>query len=332
MGAQSPIATTLESIAQDLLSADLDPIPRYLLLRDVVRAEPSMLAKAHQQMLESAWVRDLQATQRDDGSWGMFHSENTKAPRQRYRTTEQAIRRCHVIGLQRDDLVLSEAIRYMADVLEGHQTIRDHPEKNDRWETGAEMFVAGTLAMVDPYHPSIDSVCQKWRYIAECTFASGQYSVEAEKQAHYEVHGITSKLRYLGLYNMYALHLISARPNVLPETTEHALLAWLLQLPKGLGYLADISLQHTPPNAPFRQVAPWLRSLELLMRFPLWPSYFSHITEWLWNQRNDDNRWDFGPRNSDSVEVPLSENWRGKSKRQIDYTVKALCLLRRSLQ
>jgi hypothetical protein len=289
-----------------------------------------MLTKAYQKMLKSGWVAELQETQHPDGSWGTFHSENTKAPRQRYRTTELAIRRCHVIGLLHEDPILSRAVQYMVGVLEGQCEITDRPEKNDRWEAGVEMFVAGTLAMVAPYHPVLDPICEKWRYIAERAFASGQYCVEAEKQAHYELHEITSKLRYLSLSNIYALYLLSARPNVLTEQTERALLMWLRELPKGIRYLPDIPLRHTPPNSPFRRIEPWLRSLELLMRFPFWQSSFAHLSEWLWNQRDADNCWDFGPRGSDSIEVPLSESWRGKGKRKIDYTVKALCLLRKS--
>jgi len=73
----------------------------------------------------------------------------------------------------------------------------------------------------------------------------------------------------------------------------------------------------------------WLTSQELLADFPSWSGLAGNIVTWLWAQRSEDEGWDFGPRLAFSAALPLSETWRKKGARRLDWSTRVLTLLQR---
>ena len=84
----------IESIAADLLSRELDPGPRVRLLRDVLQVslDDTRYVQARRDLQGSRWVHQLDAAQEADGSWGRFHTQDTKK-KTRFPTCEFAIMR-----------------------------------------------------------------------------------------------------------------------------------------------------------------------------------------------------------------------------------------------
>ena len=72
--------TDLLTIANRLLDMEPDPVPRFRLLRDILRVDQlsghylEVQAAVHQ----SKWVKQLSSSQLADGTWGRFHTQNTK--------------------------------------------------------------------------------------------------------------------------------------------------------------------------------------------------------------------------------------------------------------
>jgi len=315
----------INEAADCLLQIRPDPVPRYRILRDILRrpdGDPE-LDDAKTAALGSRWVNELTEEQNRDGGWGRFHSMNSKA-RRRVATTEGGVARAVQIGLNPGDKILERATKYLAGLLRGKIPWPEHSEPNDQWPAGQEMFVAATLAEIQPDHELLEPVCQKWIAIAEQTFSSGRYDAERECRAHCELRGATTmRNSYLVLNNRYATFLLACHEHQLSDRTEKALVEWIWKDCGKLGYL------NAPLAKPVERLCPtvthrWFRSQMIMSRFRSWPSKNWETIRRLWDMQNAEGLWDFGA----TPGLRLSEDWRKVMNRAIDHSVFVLLLLR----
>jgi len=313
--------------ANHILHDDPDPVVRFRLLRDVKKALPdtNTLIHARQEMSKSQWILELINEQMEDGSWGRFHSAmKTKG---KIVTTEAAVERGLALGLEASDPIFCTTINYLSRLLEGAVDFPDPAERNDRWATGKQPFAAATLARICPTLPILAKTWKLWCTIAERTFASGKYDEEAEVRAHEALTGASVKDSYLVLNNRYQLALLGSHAEKLPKAVESALFDWVWHKSDGVGYL-EIPLANRPRRFTAGMLDRLFTSLEILSCFPSWREQGKSMVDWLWEQRNSEGLWDFGPRASMTVYFPLSESWRRKQQRQHDWTTRVLILLR----
>ena len=314
----------IHTIAEHILAGDAGPAVRFRLLRDVL-ARPSdspELVQAQQDLSTSRWVQELEREQRENGSWGRFHSRDSKA-KWKILTTEVGVERALALGLDVGHPILSKATRYLVELLEGPVAdFPDPPERNDRWPTGARLFTAATLALVQPDHPVLDDVWNLWLSIVQRTFAAGRYDPGAEMRAHRELTGATVQNSYLVLSGRYQLALLGARPDALPRDVEQALLDWVWHKEDGIGYWC-VRLSSPDGYLDTWSLDHWFASLGLLSRFPGWRERAGDAIRWLWDRRTPAGWWDFGTKTS----VRLSETWRKGLARQFDWTTRVLVLL-----
>lgn len=317
----------IQDIAQAILDQNPGPVVRCRLLRDVLGmpAGSAELLKATHDLEKSRWVQILTREQRSDGGWGAFHGMNSPL-RQWTPTTEVGVERALALGLESDHPVLVKAAAYLVELLENRREFPDYHEKNHRWPTGMRLFLASTLAKLQPDHPAVAETRQLWVEIARRTFQSGKYKAHDEIRAHTELTGATVKGSYLELSGKYQLSLLGSKPGALPAEVESAMLGWLVRHPKGLGYL-EMPLGQPPPlkSGPLDR---WLSSHELLGRgFVGWSDYAQPAVEWMWAQQTSDGWWDFGPRPSWLHFLPLSDDWKNPRNRRFDWTSRTLILL-----
>jgi hypothetical protein len=318
----------IQEVASRILEQHPGPVVRYRLLRDVLHRPPDdpEVAQARKHLDESRCVQELAAEQWPDGSWGRFHSMDTQR-RQRIPTTEAGVERAQALGLDRSHPILERACRYIVEVMTGERPFPDYPERNDRWPTGQRLFLAATLSRIQPDHPLLDEDRRLWLEVASRTFRSGAYRAEDEVRAHAELTGATVQDSYLVLNGRYQLELLGSMPGLLPEELERALLRWLWNRPDGIGYL-EVSLSAPPPHGKPGLIDRWLASLELLARgFPAWVDLARLPLDWLRAQRSEGGLWDLGPRSAASAYLPLSDSWRRRQDRVLDWTTRVLVLL-----
>ncbi|NLA66568.1 MAG: hypothetical protein GX862_11790, partial [Leucobacter sp.] len=88
----------------------------------------------------SKWAEELISLQREDGSWGNFHtaSSSSKPPL----TTESALRRLKILGYTIDDAPIQKAVEYMLACMKGQAAIPDRREKTHNWNIFTEMMLA----------------------------------------------------------------------------------------------------------------------------------------------------------------------------------------------
>ncbi len=222
----------IQAIAYRLLELNPEPVPRYRLLRDVLRRPPddAELCEARKGLDTSQQVQALIQEQRNDGSWGPFHSRDSRL-KQRIPTTEAGVERALALGLDPTHPILQKTATYILSVLKSETRFPDRYEKNDRRPTGMRLFLAATLSLIQPNHPILDRDRSIWVEICTRTFQSGNYSEEAEILAHKELTGASVKGSYLVIDGKYQLTLLGSIPGTLPREIELALMRWLRERP-----------------------------------------------------------------------------------------------------
>ncbi len=309
----------VKAVAQNILGFEPNAIVRFRLLRDVLHLSPPSSELGHLMtgLTQHPWTRQLSQEQQPDGSWGRFHSMDSRI-KARFPTSEVAIRRALALGLDKDNPILAGAAGYMQRVLEGAATWPDRVEKSEGWPICVETITAATLAEVDPAQPASLSTWKYWVEVAERSFPAGKYDPEAEWQAHKELRGLGT--RYLG--SRYVLTLLGVRSAALPEALDRRIVDWVWNNPAGIGYLGA-DLRHPERFHIFH----WLESLEILSTFQSWRERAAGAVDWLWNQRNPAGLWDFGTKVSKCSYFPLSDDWRKPFNRSIDHSTRILALL-----
>ncbi|OGC95390.1 MAG: hypothetical protein A2W25_10450 [candidate division Zixibacteria bacterium RBG_16_53_22] len=318
----------IEAVASQILERNVEPVIRLRLRRDILgQKEPGgKLLSIRRAVDRSRNIGILRDERSADGGWGAFHSASP-APGKKIVSTEAGVRRALALGLEKSHPVLRQARAYILDMLQGKEEYPDYNEKNDRWPTGRRLFLASTLALIDPANTVLDKDRKLWREIALRTFQSGRYSADDEDNAHRELTGASVKNSYLVINNRYALNILGSAKELLPRHIERLLVQWLFGRPDGIGYL-ETSLGRPPSAGNPGQLDRWFSSLELLSNsFPSWIEYGKGAIDWIWGRRGDNGYWDFGPRSRNSIFLPLSDNWRAGVNRQIDWTLRALLLL-----
>jgi len=335
----------IKEIAERILASHPDPVVQLRLLRDVLKRplDSTEVTQARMKLSTNRWVQELEHEQWSDGSWGRFHTEDTKA-KQKIATTETGVNRALALGLDASHPILLRTMDYITRILNGTLEWRDHREVSwgMNWVNSAvQLISAATLAQIQPDLPILEKVWNLWYAIVCRAFPSGKYDREQEIQAHLELLEIRSLSKYakdriregkaLTTFNKYHIMLLGSHAGRFPRQLETAYLSRIWNQDDGIGYLGVPLMippaqlfskkRHHPDN--------WLTSIELLTPFPSWRQLARDAVGWLWQQRNERGFWNLGPRPSRSTSFPLSDNWRKKAAREFDWTTSILTLLRK---
>ena len=325
----------LQAAAEKILEMHPDPVPRFRLLRDVLRLEPDAAAyrQAETALQGSKWIALLQNSQQPDGTWGRFHTQDTKI-KQTFVTTEAAIRAALDSGLDQHSPILQKAQGAIVDYVDGKTCWPDPPEKHDNplaWFVGVRYYSAAVLSQIDPHHPLLEEYWHIWAEAVQASFRSGSYDRQREIVALNALMKCRMK-NPVPFHTMYPLLILSATDNLLPGDLERSLLDFVMHAPMGIYYVFDQAID-TQPAIQSKRFWGWTRAHMLLSRFRLWKELAGEALNWIWAQRTDQGFWDLAARISRKPFTcfPLSESWKRPENRVIDVTVEMLTLLARGL-
>jgi hypothetical protein len=157
----------LERIIEFLSGNIPDPVQKYIMAKEIHGELPSSpnYKNTYAQIKSSKWYIELASEQRDDGSWGRFHSQDSKIPKQKFATTEAALRRARGLSLSKDDPVVAKCIKLMERYVRGEETWSDNIEKHKDGGKGhlrARLFI--TAANINLFDPE-NSVVKPRRYV-----------------------------------------------------------------------------------------------------------------------------------------------------------------------
>ena len=134
---------------------------------------------------DSKWVAVIIALQKDDGSWGYFHSLAYPIKSNPI-TTEQAIRRLEILGYTIKDEPIMKAVAYLHDCLRGRK----------QSPTGGRNFIIGRsptplcstwIRRFTTDDEAANATGKKWAEIISYAFANGVYDHDRYVEVYREV-------------------------------------------------------------------------------------------------------------------------------------------------
>jgi len=321
-------------MAQRLLSKPLDPVPRYILMRDVLflTADDPELASARESAMKSKQIARLSEKQHADGSFGRFtFIADQDTPNGG--VNESAMIRALALGLEPDHTVLVRLRLFFESVLQRLFEYSPHDHERPNMPIARSLILAACLRQLGSDHPLVLDVVRDWQQVIESSFDGQTFQTAVFRDKCEEVFGPDQKFwpdkwPELG-FSRYMLLLMNDR---LPFQAEQAMIHHLIYQSRGIYPVSNRSLQHFPLEFSSRESVRFITSLELLTQYTSAAVYLRHAADWLWEQLDRDGFWDLGPPGRDNRHLPLSESWRSRHVRQQDCTVRILALITRLQQ
>jgi hypothetical protein len=278
----------------------------------------------------SKWAGKILELQREDGSWGYFHTASG-ASKSTF-TTEDALRRLKILGYTIDDVPIRKAVEYMIACMKGNKTIPDRREKTHNWNIFTELMLATWIREFTWTEEIANRVAQQWADILSEAFISGKYSHDAYRMAYSKRFAEKPRgARFMDFVSFYPVSLLS---NVLEPKKERMLFDYILNHPEGIYYIYSgpigiKGVKSVPPIFASKQTSEYLGAIELLTRYRNSLDKLQFVVPWLKSNRNKNGKWDLGDSANDKVYFPLSDDWRKAGTREADCTYRVQKLLDR---
>ena len=309
---------------EKLSSQEMDVIPKYLFMRDILKLDKreSHMRTLKNDLLKSALVQKVLKEQWEDGSWGRFHSLNTSAKAQY--TTESALRRLLMLGLDKDDFPMKKALTYMRKYLKREIDLRDYKEKKHDWDLLTRLFVAVWILKIDPSDSLAQTIARDWAKVINSAFIGNEYDHEAYLETYKEVHNPEKNKHIWGFQNFYMITLL---PGYINADVEIKLLDYLLNSDKGIYYIYDKKLMDLPERFCSKQSVRFIHAYDLLSEYSRFKDYSQTFVAWILENISENELWDFSSVAKDRIHLPLSSSWRNPQNRIIDSTLLILKIL-----
>jgi len=269
------------------------------------------------------WATKIISLQKDDGSWGFFHSLSMPTSTQPI-TTEQAIARLRRLGFTKDDAVVQKALTYMHDCLAGIREIPDRPEKRVDWSIFTDLMLAAWIRRFTDDDALANGVAQKWKTIVNAAFASGEYDPEVYIDTLYEIfqpkYGTVKRTKELFRLDYY--YPVSILAGEIDERIEKAYFDYVMDSKTGYYYGFVGALSQAPDNFHSKEASRYLSAVELYCEHPnqYCKEKLRFVVDWLNANRNANGKWDMGATVKDGTHFPLSDSWRTAEAREKDCT------------
>lgn len=310
----------LQEIIEYLNTNVYDPVPRYLLHKEILCN--SSYTSEYSKLKESKWYLQLAGEQWDNGSWGRFHTQDTKAPvKQKFVTTETALRRAHELSLDKDDEMMNKTYRLMERYIQGQEEWLDTNEKFSGFQVAFRTIVAANLSMLEPRHPLVQikkEICAINLTKAFCNGFLDEAIWEEESRKCNEI--------LLRPYMGYILWLLQDN-DFLDKAIERDFFEYILNRKDGIYYIAGGPLSDKL-FLESKGFLTWISGLECLSGFYCFPEYMNqgtsdHLIREIRRLMNEDV---ILPTQS-PIFGHYSETWSNKNNRRNDMVLRILRIL-----
>lgn len=302
-----------------------DPFPRYILKKELLRESP--IDADYDDIHSSKWYLQLTDEQWDDGSWGRFHSMDSRIKdSQKFVSTEAALRRANELGITKNDPVIAKCITLMERYVRGENTWRDYIEKhkdNGKGHLFCRPFLtAANINMFDPENPVIQPLRDIVVETLKTAFSTGSFDENfwEQKVKEYHVPSITTP------GNAYGFMLLQ-KSDCMEDTLQRQYLYYIWNRKEGINYISNFA-----PAEKYRvedkRFTTWLSALELLSGFSLFSEsvkedVFPHLLCEINRLLNDDVKLPA----AHPITGHYAESWRNKTARKNDMILRILRVL-----
>jgi len=262
----------LQPIIEYLQVALMDPFPRYIFKKEILRETPA--AADIEAIHSSKWYKQLAGEQWDDGSWGRFHSMDSRiAAKQKFVSTEAALRRSHELGLTKDDPVVAKCITLMERYVRGEVAWRDYVEKH---HDNGKSFIfcrpfltAANINLFDPDNPVIKPLRDVVAETIKTAFSTGSFDENfwRRKVSAYHVPSIA----HPGI--AYSLMLLQ-KSDCMDDGLQRQYLNYIWNKKEGIYYISNFAVSEKRCLED-KKFTTWLSTLELLSGFSLFAEFIN---------------------------------------------------------
>ncbi len=213
-------------------------------------------------MISEIWRSQLAAEQLEDGSWGRFHTMDTKLrPRRRFPTTEAALARARDLELTKDDEIVKKAISLMERYLSGEDKWTDAHEKHYGFDIAFNAFLAANINLFDPANPSAEFAKHDCARLMHEACAGGGFD-----ESVWEAGMMRDDIIMLRAYMVHIIWLLRDNP-FLDARDEQIYFDYIWHRPEGVYYRYDFECAR-PVRAGDKRFDSWLTTLEELKGLP----------------------------------------------------------------
>lgn len=297
-----------------------DPVPQYILKKEIIGS--SSTPNEYSRLKESKWYQQLAAEQWENGSWGRFHTQDTKAQvRQKFVTTETALRRARELSLNKTDDMIDMTIHLMERYILGQEEWLDTNERFDGFRIALRTIIAANLSMFEPRHPLVQA---KKKICAENMSKAIRNGSLQEELWEQEI--VKSNEIHLRPFMMYVVWLLQNN-DFLDKEVEKSYLEYIWNRKDGIYYccggpLSDIEYLES------KSFLIWLSGLESLCDFSLFPEYMSRgVADHLLNEVHRLMYDEVTLPNTGPIFGHYSETWSNKKLRKNDLILRILRVL-----
>jgi len=297
-----------------------DPVPKSILRKEICRKP--VPDPGHTGGNGSRWYRQLSEEQMENGSWGRFHTQDTKdKTKRRFVTTEQALRRMKDLSLDKDDILVSRSVALMERYLRGEEAWTDTIEKHYGFEIAFATIIAANLSRFDRQNCLIDQKREIAAKNLTKAFQTGRFD-----EAAWEQENLNDNEILLRAYMVHILWLMQYE-NCISDTVQRQYLDYIWHREKGIYYISNSPVSEIR-SLESKEFTMWLSSLEALCGFSLFPEFMCGRT--VNHLYNEINRLIYG----DVIFPPVSgitghysENWSSQHARRNDMILRIARIL-----
>ena len=294
-----------------------DPVPKFIMQKEIYKepAESPSYKNAYNQINQSKWYRELADEQWEDGSWGRFHTQDSKAAnKQKFVTTESALRRAFELSLSKDDPIIARCIKKMERYVREEETWTDriemHKDGGKSHLYCRPFLTAANISLFDPENLVVKPMREVFVNTLRISLSKGYFDEKAWIQENRSYRGPG-----LDGWNAYTLMILKSA-ECMSEELQRQYLNYIWHRKGGVYYLPNFPAAEKK-NVEDNKFYSWLFLLESLSGFSLF-SEFMHddILPHLLNEINriicDDVIL------SPAGNVRYTESWRDKSNLKMD--------------
>ncbi len=276
---------------------------------------------------DSKWASEIIELQKEDGSWGYFHTLSNPSKDNRM-TTEYALNRLEILGYTINDKPIMKAVSYMKDCLAGRKTIPDRREKVQNWDLFTALMLSTSIRKFTKDDQNANDVAKKWAEIICYAFKNGEYDHNLYVDAYLKVHGLSSPGGWImDIANSYHVSLVA---DLLDDKTALAFMNYILQNQSGIYYIYGKQLSVLPETFKSLEASRYIKAIELLSKYrnPGCKEKLKFVVDWLNVNKEDEGYWDMGAKAKDGMSYPLSDSWRKKEYQIKDCTYRISKLIK----
>lgn len=275
-------------------------------------------------MKQSKWYHELADEQWDDGSWGRFHTQDSKASKkQRFVTTEAALKRARELSLSKDDPIIAKCIKLMERYVCGEETWTDNIEKHkDGGKShlhSRPFLTAALINLFDPENPVVKPKRDVFVKTLKIALSKGYFDEQAWEEENRNYRGPC-----LSGWNAFPL-MILQNSDCMDEKLQRQYLDYIWHRQDGIYYLANFPLSEKT-SIEDKKFSSWLYTLEHLSGFSLFPEFMKddalpHLINEAYRLTKNDITI------PGSYNIRYAKNWRDKNNLKTDIVLRIARLI-----